>query len=196
MEPAAALDPMDALDPAELPEREYPTGEVLLVSADIEERESTYVAPEFEPVSEVDRSFAAAIDLELVTEEIVHLPVREASQPPARSTGVHVFAEASGPASFDPTPAVAPAEAADQDDDADGDADADAADDDDDADGDASAAAGDADPDANVAAGAGQQPAAELGAGASGDPTRPRRRRRRRGGRGRGKPPDIRQNSE
>jgi len=132
----------------------------------------------------VDRSFAAAIDLELVTEEIVHLPVPEATPPPARPTGVHVFAEASGPASFDPRPAADPADAARIDEGADEDVDGDP-------DGNAD---GDADGAADASPGAGQQPAAELSGG--GDPTRPRRRRRRRGGRGRGKPPDIRQNSE
>ncbi len=99
-------DTIDLVEQAEPVEREYMPGEIVLVRAEIEERESTYVAPEFEPVCEADRQFAAALNLEIVTDEIVHVPVAAAADPePAPlPTGGHLFAEASGPAAFDADP--------------------------------------------------------------------------------------------
>jgi hypothetical protein len=98
----AIEEPIELVVSSESAERDYIPGEVVLVSAEIEERESTYTAPELEPVCEADRQFAAGLDLELMTEEIVHIPVAAATAPetPALPTGGQLFAEASGPAVF------------------------------------------------------------------------------------------------
>jgi hypothetical protein len=164
------------------PEHEPLPTEVVLVSAELEEQEpeSAYAepeleaqherepAPEFEPVCEADRPFSAAIDLELITDEIVHIHV---PAPPPRGdaaiaeeengpipVGGHLFTEASGPATFDAPDAP------------------------------------DEGPDAPDEDGAPASP----GAGTAGatDERPHRRRRRRRGGRGRGKPADFRAGAE
>jgi hypothetical protein len=83
-------------------EGEHIPGEVVLVTAEFEQREPAFTEPEFEPVCEADRQFAAAVDFELMTDEIVHIPVPEAATPPAPVPGGHVFAEAAEPAAFDP----------------------------------------------------------------------------------------------
>ncbi len=82
-------------------EGEHIPGEVVLVTAEFEQREPAFTEPEFEPVCEADRQFAAAVDFELMTDEIVHIPVPEAATPPAPVTGGHVFAEPAEPAAFD-----------------------------------------------------------------------------------------------
>jgi hypothetical protein len=100
--------------------------EVVLVSAELEEQEVGFPEheveaeveagpaherePEFEPVSASDLPFTAAISLELMTDEIVHLRVPappDTGEPEPASddpipVGGHVFTEASGPATFDP----------------------------------------------------------------------------------------------
>jgi len=88
--------------PAEIEpvEGEYIPGEVVLVTAEFEEREPSFAEPEFEPVCEADRQFAAAADFELVTDEIVHIPVPEPTHH-ATPKGGHVFAQSSEPAVFE-----------------------------------------------------------------------------------------------
>jgi ribonuclease E len=198
------LEPIEAMEPME-PETEaepdYVSTEVVLVSAEIEERESSYVAPEFEAIHEVEQTFAASFEVELASEGTVEIPVPEATEPrTAVSVEGHTFAPAGDDLRGDE--AVAADEIDDTDeDDADG---ADEGDEDGDAEEErgrgAGAAGGAAESGgADVAAQAGR-PAevgpAGAGVNADSDPNRPRRRRRRRGGRGRGKPPETRQGSE
>jgi hypothetical protein len=109
-----------------VPEHEPLPTEIVLVSAELEEQETTYAAPElevqherepapeFEPVCEADRPFSASIDLQLITDEIVHIHVP--APPPIGDAAVadeevgpipadgHVFTEASGPATFETEP--------------------------------------------------------------------------------------------
>jgi len=193
MEPIDAMEPVEPMEPMETEaEPDYASTEVVLVSAEIEERESSYVAPEFEAVHEAGQSFAASFEVELASEGTVELPVPEPTEP---RTAVSVEGHTFAPAGEDFR--AEPADAADVsgqgatglvEDDADEGGDFDDADETDDAD--------EAGRPAEVGpAGTGSGgPGAE--AGAPGDPNRPRRRRRRRGGRGRGKPPDTRQSSE
>jgi hypothetical protein len=127
--------------PAAPPVRRTPTHEplpteVVLVSAELEEQETGFPEPEndvetggherepeFEPVSASDLPFTSAISLELMTDEVVHLRVpappdiEDAAEPAAEDpipVEGHVFTEASGPATFDPsaTPGAAGAGAA------------------------------------------------------------------------------------
>ncbi len=93
----------ERLPPVEIEpvEGEHIPGEVVLVTAEFEQREPAFTEPEFEPVCEADRQFAAAVDFELMTDEIVHIPVPEAATLRAPATGGHVFAEAEEPAAFD-----------------------------------------------------------------------------------------------
>lgn len=144
----------------------YASAEVVLVSADIEEPESSYVAPEFEAVHEVEQTFAASFEVELPSERTVEIPIPEATGPRTVSAEGHTFA-----------PPGDEAVAAEDDDEAECE---------DDADESHAPGAGTGSP-AEVG---------PPGTGAADDPNRPRRRRRRRGGRGRGKPPDTRQSSE
>jgi hypothetical protein len=99
-EPIERIEPTEEVDEMPEVEPDYAPGEVVLVSAEIEERESVYVAPEFEPVDETDRAYAAAIDLELVTDEIVQVPMSEAERQPTGAEGPHVFVEPGGTAAF------------------------------------------------------------------------------------------------
>jgi hypothetical protein len=93
----------ERLPPVEIEpvEGEHIPGEVVLVTAEFEQREPAFTEPEFEPVCEADRQFAAVVDFELMTDEIVHIPVPEAATPLAPVTGGHVFAEAAESAAFD-----------------------------------------------------------------------------------------------
>jgi hypothetical protein len=97
--------PEEPLPPVEIEpvEGEYIPGEVVLVTAEFEEREPALTDPEFEPVCEADRQFVAAVDFELVTDEIVHIAVPETTPgaPPAAAAGTHLFAEASEIAAVD-----------------------------------------------------------------------------------------------
>ena len=74
------------------PESDYAPAEVVLVSADLEERDSSYVAPEFEAVHEVEQSFAASFEVELASEGTVEIPIPEATEPPTVSVEGHTFA--------------------------------------------------------------------------------------------------------
>jgi hypothetical protein len=96
-------------------EREYEPGHVVLVTAEFEQPDAGYGEPAFadqtdqestaqgfEPVCEDDRPFAAGVALELVTEEILRIEVPGPAPTVTSPTGGHVFAQASGPATFDP----------------------------------------------------------------------------------------------
>lgn len=207
--PLEPIEAMEPIEPGSDAEPDYASTEVVLVSAEIEERESSYIAPEFEAVHEVEQTFAASFEVELASEGTVELPVPEATAPlTAVSVEGHTFAPAGDDDLRADVTAVAEghvqdASAFDEDDagadetgEEDDNGDATEAYDADEADEAEDRALGTKPGPAEVgAAGTGSGgPGAEAGAPA--DPNRPRRRRRRRGGRGRGKPPDTRQSSE
>jgi hypothetical protein len=86
----------------------------VLVSAEFEAPDTSFAEPEpepelaepgFEPVCEADRQFAAGVDLELVTDQLLHLDLpRSAPVAATPPTDGQLFAQASGPATFDAEP--------------------------------------------------------------------------------------------
>jgi hypothetical protein len=103
-------------------EREYAPGQVVLVSAEFEEPDTGFAEPAepgfaepelaepgFEPVCQEDRQFAAGVNLELVTDQILHLEVARSAPTVTPPTDGQLFAQASGPATFDPDPEPAAA---------------------------------------------------------------------------------------